>query len=424
MKKRIAERDLTVVKGKAWGLNVILVLADGRKIAGELTIEPVLPVKVVRSEYSSMPLFRLNGGWNADGIRPRELIAQCATLCQSMNLETLRVEDEEGTVFQFGFDYIADPQWCIVGRLEGGRIQPEEKVFLSFTYQSPRLDSLVLQTDNTVCQKPGRPDSLVPKPAPTAGDEELIGRIYFSGKQHRLTDEMVFPLVEETFNDRLPPDIPERLLPQTLKKLRTGGPFRLLAWGDSVTAGEYLPEAERWPNRLAAFLHEQYPEAEIELVNRGWGGRTTMSFMNEPPGSPYNYLEKIVNSDADLVVTEFVNDGCVLTEKQFHETYARIRTDFRARNMEWLILTPHLIRPDWMGSVSAKGYEDDPRPYVWMLRKFASDNSIPLADAAKRYCHLWKEAIPHDSLMVNAINHPDERGMTIFLEALKEFFQK
>ncbi len=422
MKKRIAERKLTVIKGRAWGLDVRLTLNDGRKIAVELTIEPVLPVQVIRNEYASMPLYRLNGGWNAEGIRPKELLAQNSALYRAIHPETLRVENEEGTVFQFGLDYIADPHWCVVGRLEGGRIRPEEKVYLSFTYQTPRLDAIVLRADDTVCQKPGIPDFAVPKPTQATGDEELIGRIYFYEKQYCLTDEMIFPLVEETFHDSVPPEIPEKLLPQTLKKLRAGGLFRLLAWGDSVTEAVYLPDAERWPDRLAAFLYERFPKAEIELVNRGWGGRTTASFMEEPPGSPHNYLEKIVNSGADLVVTEFVNDACVFTEKQFHEVYGRILSDFRARNMEWLILTPHLIRPDWMGAASQKGYEDDPRPFIRMLRKFAADNGIPLADAAKRYCHLWKEAIPHNSLMVNAINHPDERGMTIFLEALKEFF--
>ena len=151
MKKRIAERKLTVIKGKAWGLDVRLTLNDGRKIAAELTIEPVLPVQVIRNEYASIPFYRLNGGWNAEGIRPKELLAQNSALYRAIHPETLRVENEEGTVFQFGLDYIADPHWCVVGRLEGGRIRPEEKVYLSFTYQTPRLDAIVLRADDTVC---------------------------------------------------------------------------------------------------------------------------------------------------------------------------------------------------------------------------------------------------------------------------------
>ena len=45
MRKRITERKLTVIKEKAWGLDVLLTLDDGRKIAAELTVEPVHPVQ-------------------------------------------------------------------------------------------------------------------------------------------------------------------------------------------------------------------------------------------------------------------------------------------------------------------------------------------------------------------------------------------
>src|SRR6185503_20765369 len=86
------------------------------------------------------------------------------------------------------------------------------------------------------------------------------------------------------------------------------------------------------------------------------------------------------------------------------------------------ILTPHYVRPDWMGLSREREIDDDPRPYVAGLRQFAAKHPVALADAARRYGRLWRQGIPYSSLMVNSINHPDARGMKIFADALMELF--
>jgi hypothetical protein len=45
-----------------------------------------------------------------------------------------------------------------------------------------------------------------------------------------------------------------------------------------------------------------------------------------------------------------------------------------------------------------------------------------LADAARRYGRIWRQGIPHSTIMLNSINHPNARGMTIFADALMELF--
>ena len=53
---------------------------------------------------------------------------------------------------------------------------------------------------------------------------------------------------------------------------------------------------------------------------------------------------------------------------------------------------------------------------------FAAENGIALADAARRWGHLWREGIPFSAMHVNDINHPAAPGMAIFADALMEVF--
>jgi hypothetical protein len=107
---------------------------------------------------------------------------------------------------------------------------------------------------------------------------------------------------------------------------------------------------------------------------------------------------------------------------QVRDNYSKALRDFQAIGAEWIILTPHYVRPDWMGLTRQRDIDDDPRPYVGELRQFASNNPVCLADASKRWGRLWRQGIPYTTLFVNSINHPDERGMKIFADSLMALF--
>ena len=162
--------------------------------------------------------------------------------------------------------------------------------------------------------------------------------------------------------------------------------------------------------------------APIELLTQAWGGRNTSSYLAEPPGSPHNYQETVLNLKPDVIISEFVNDAG-LNPEQVDARYSKLLADFRAIGAEWIILTPHYVRPDWMGLTRERDIGQDPRPYVAGLRKFAATHDVALADASLRYGRLWRQGIPYNTLMVNAINHPDARGMRIFADALMALFQ-
>jgi hypothetical protein len=123
----------------------------------------------------------------------------------------------------------------------------------------------------------------------------------------------------------------------------------------------------------------------------------------------------------DLIISEFVNDAS-LQPAQVEERYAKLLADFKAIGAEWIILTPHYVRPDWMGLTSEREIDNDPRPYVEGLRQFAAKHDVALADASLRWGRLWRQGIPYNTLLVNAINHPNARGMRIFADSLMALF--
>jgi hypothetical protein len=151
----------------------------------------------------------------------------------------------------------------------------------------------------------------------------------------------------------LAPDGSIVLLPATVRRLRSGEPLTVLAWG----------------------------------------GRNTGSYLAEPPGSEHNYREKVLERRPHLVISEFVNDAN-LSPEQVEERYGRLLGDFRGIDAEWIILTPHYVMPSWMGLESQREIDDDPRPYVKGVREFGRRHGVAVADASLRYGRLWRRKSP------------------------------
>ena len=402
----------------------IAVSCEGK--SAELTIEPAEQVAVTDEKIGSLPLFNPKAaqyarGWKLAGVRACECTVRHAMDPESL---ALRLSTDSQPLVR-GKDYDAELSWGCVGRLEGGAIGPQTPVLVSYRYGKMRLDSAVLTKEGKIELRKGEGHVALPKTPPLSDGEKRLGNIWVTAADRQVADAMLFPVLEEKYPEALKtsPSVAERLLPKAMATLKSGGRLRILAWGDSVTHAGYLPDAEntRWQAQFVSRLRQRFPQAEIILMTEAWGGRNTGSYFNEPPGSEHNYKEKVLDLKPDLIVSEFVNDAG-LNETQVYERYGRIRDDFRAIGAEWIILTPHYVRPDWMGLESQKGIDDDPRAYVKAVRKFAAENSIAVAEGSLRYGRLWRQGIPYLTLMMNNINHPDPYGMSLFADALMELF--
>lgn len=420
----VAETPAQFTLAGDWQVRVVI--SEPRASEATLDIAPPQMAAVMAEKFAQLPIYNPNGGgWN-NGARLAGLLAQNTTTPFLLDAESLVLRagaEESAEVLRRGTDYEVESAWGTFGRLAAGRIAENTPVFASYRYTPLRLDGVVLGADGRITLRAGEPRSAAPLPVAIQPGERLLGNIWLPGRVAKLSADHLFPILEMAYPEpaKTSPAPAEKALPKTLAKLRAGAPVRILAWGDSVTECGYLPKPDEWQEQFVARLRTRFPTAQIELVTVGWGGQNTQSFLSQPPGSPHNFKEKVLDAKPDLVISEFVNDAN-LNPAQVEERYARILADFTAIGAEWAILTPHYVRPDWMGLPREREVDDDPRPYVAGLRAFAAAHPVALADAARRYGRLWRQGLPHSTLMVNSINHPDARGMKIFADALMELF--
>ena len=368
-------------------------------------------------------------GW-IRGTVPQGIRTQETTSRFMLQAETMKVTSSpnaDAVVYENGKDYQLTPDWGTVGRLPEGRIQPNQKVYLNYKYAKRRLDSIVLDANGKIVFRHGTPHPATPEQPQLAQGEIRLANVWMDGNVAKLDNDVnIYPLSEQAYPE-LPPQSPcvaERLTPKTYAKLVNGEKVRILAWGDSVTVGTFVPDpsTQRWQTQVLNRLRKQFPKADIVMETEAWGGRNTNTYFAVPAGQPHNYKETVLDKRPDLIISEFVNDGG-FTRDMTYKNYSRIRDDFKAIGAEWIILTPHYVRPDWMGLNSEKNVDDDPRVYVKSLREFAAENDIALADASLRYGRLWRRGIPASSLMMNTINHPNAFGMSLFADAILALFR-
>lgn len=376
---------------------------------------------VASERHDRLPLFdaQTKAGWRK-GARLAGVRAEECTVQGALDPESLLVRDgtdANAKVFRRGIDYEADGDAGTVGRLPGGGIGPDQPVYLSYLYAKQRIDSIVLDANGKLAVREGVADAVTPAVPELGPGERRLANVHVSGRDPELRADGLFPILEESYPEPVAagPSVAEARMPKSLGKLRSGERIRIMAWGDSVST--YKRYQVMFVDRLKA----RFPRANIELVTEAWGGRSTLSYLNEPPGSEHHYGEKVLGQRPDLIVSEFVNDAG-MNEAQVEERYSRLLADFRKIGAEWIILSPHYVRPDWMGLRSQREIDEDPRPYVKGIREFAERHGVGLADASARYGRLWRRGIPYLTLMENNINHPNMFGHSLFADSLVALF--
>ena len=387
----------------------------GRTAEATFDIPPVETIEVRNERYDKLRLWNPRaGGWQQEALRKTKS-QECNTpfVYTPGTLKVTSGRKADARVYERGKDYEVNEERGTFGRLEGGAIAEDTKVYASYKYVPQRMDSVFLK-DGKLELVVGTPHVTNPKPPAGPDGGVRVANILTRGSRPALAPTDLYPIRETEFPGPTSSDIAEKLLPGTMKKLRSGEPLRILAWGDSVTGGGFVPQQFKWQEQFVSRLKERFPKANIELLNLGWGGRNTNTFLNQSKGTPFDYESKLLNSKADLVVSEFVNDGG-LGRENFESNYNRILKDFRAAGFEWIILTPHYIG-------GMKEQTEDSRNYVTMVRQFAAENNIPVAEGSLRYGRLHLQGLSFPTLMANGFNHPDERGMKLFADALMALF--
>jgi hypothetical protein len=384
---------------------------------------------VKAEKYDRLPLYNERRTWNSELVLAQTRGTDAFPTSFALISGSVIVRDGSGAdakTFEAGKDYNVFTRWAAVGRTPESRIGEHQPVWIDYCYGKMRIDSVVLTPNNQIELRKGTPHIMMPEPPAIANNEQRLGNICIKANTERLDINSLFPILETEFPEpekRQGNSVAEKLLPKTMAKIKSGETLHLLAWGDSVTDGSYLkdPKTERWQEQFVKRLQKRFPDAKIELTTEAWGGRGSGSYLAEPPGSQHNFKEKVLDPKPDLIIMEFVNDAG-LSGNALIKQYSILLESFQKIGAEWIILTPHYVRTDWMGLDRERDIDDDPRQYVKDLRRFAVDNQIALADAATRYGRLWRQGIPYSTLMSNNINHPDKTGLKIFADALMELF--
>jgi len=390
-----------------------------------LNVAPPLIRSVTAEKHAVLPLFNPQAGGWARGARPEGLRSQETTSPYLLDPASFALRaglGPESDLFTPGVDYELDPIWGTFGRLPGSRIAADQPVYATYRHAQMRLDAVVLTAAGQIALRPGEPRAAAPARAALAPGDRHLGNIYLPRGIPKLESDHLFPILESAYPEP-PRGQRHPVIERLVQRLQSGQPLRILAWGDSVTDAAYLPErtTQRWQEQFAVRLRQQFPQARIEMLTQAWGGRNTSSYLAEPPGSPHNYKETVLAVKPDLIISEFVNDSG-LTPARVEERYAKLLADFQAIGAEWIILTPHYVQPERMAFTREREIDNDPRPYVEGLRQFAAKHNVPLADASLRYGRLWRQGIPYNTLLLNAINHPDAYGMRLFADALMALF--
>jgi lysophospholipase L1-like esterase len=387
-----------------------------------LTVATASRLRVVDEEYKNLPPFDEKAApWKKGaplrGVKTYETTAPDALIPDSLRLKT--AAGPNAPILKPGTDYAVDSRWGAVGTLPSAKVGT---VWADYDCGLGRIDSIIIDDKGKVSLRPGAPHNATPQPPALQPKETLLVNVWVPGRLEKLTAENLYPVLETS----VPPltkgaPTAATLLPKTWEKLNKGETVKVLAWGDSVTTGAQSSDtAHRYQDQFATRLRQRFPKATVELSTVAWGGRTTAAFLAEPPGSQYNFAEKVLGAKPDLIVMEFVNDAG-LTSAQVEERYSDLLAKFKEIGAEWVILTPHFVWSEWMGTGSAK-VTKDPRPYVAALKEFTAKHDVALADASRHWEHLAPMGIPYQTLLCNSLNHPNDQGHKIFADALMEVF--
>ncbi|MBI2425227.1 MAG: SGNH/GDSL hydrolase family protein [Candidatus Hydrogenedentes bacterium] len=199
------------------------------------------------------------------------------------------------------------------------------------------------------------------------------------------------------------------LLPKTLAKLQAGGPFKLLAYGDSITAGgdasaRHLQFQEHYARHLAAL----FPKAMIEVENGATGGDSTVQGLAR-------LEEKVLTRSPDLVLVGFgMNDHNInsVPVDQFEENLVTIVTRIReTTGAEAILYSAFPPNDDWKyGSHRMEAY-------AAATQRAAERLQCAFADVYGLWMRVLERKDP-PSLLGNNINHPNDFGHWLYFQAL------
>jgi len=199
-------------------------------------------------------------------------------------------------------------------------------------------------------------------------------------------------------------------LKQTRTHLEKGGPFKVIAYGDSITyGGDASEERLQFTRRYAQWLQEKFPQAQVSFENGATGGDSTVQGLAR-------LEEKVLSRKPDLVLIGFgMNDHNKggLEPDAFTTNLLSIIDSIRTRTgAEVILFSAFPPNPDWkFGSHRME-------LFAAVTKRAAEKAQCAFADVFA----VWQKALVRKdlpSLLGNNINHPNDFGHWLYFETLK-----
>jgi len=196
-------------------------------------------------------------------------------------------------------------------------------------------------------------------------------------------------------------------LGKTQQKLAAGQRVRIIAFGDSITAGGDATEPDLifW-QRWAQHLRQKYPAATIEAINGATGGDATVQGLTR-------LEEKVLSQNPDLVLIGFgMNDhnipGFGVPLEKFENNLRELTEKIRAKTgAEIVLFSTFPPNPKWhYGSHNMAAY-------ALATEKIAREQGCAFADVYRNWNLIAAKKKPED-MLANNINHPNDFGHWVY----------
>jgi acyl-CoA thioesterase I len=200
------------------------------------------------------------------------------------------------------------------------------------------------------------------------------------------------------------------LLAKTRAKLEAGGPFKIVVFGDSITAGIDCSALHlRFQQRYSRHLAKRFPQAQITVENGATNGGSTATGLA-------NIENDVLTRKPDLVLIGYgMNDHNVngVPVQKFEDNLVTIGTMIRERTgAEVFLYSTFPPNPDWCHS----SHQMD--KYAAATKQAAKRLNSAYADLNALWAKVEKRK-DVSSLRANNINHPSDFGHWLYLLALK-----
>jgi lysophospholipase L1-like esterase len=202
-----------------------------------------------------------------------------------------------------------------------------------------------------------------------------------------------------------------KYLAKVRKKLDAGGPFAIVSYGDSITAGGEASTAERrFANRFAAYLQAKYSKSKIELQDvsiPGYSSQEGIDWFDKK----FEKIEK-----ADLALIGFgMNDhnkGGPEPEKFKDNLKTLVKMVRERKGAEPILFSAFPPNDDWLfGSHRMEKFAS-------ATRQAADESQCAYADVFGTWKMVLKRK-DQSSLLNNNINHPNDFGHWLYEQAFE-----